>query len=63
MAADYKVDVYYCIRINGPITMPCGAEVTLTGKNQPCPNSGNCAKGARECWVEFYDKEKVNGVG
>lgn len=54
----YNLNHYYWLRIPGPIIMPCGAEVKLTGKNQLCPNSGKCNQGSKECWVENYDPAK-----
>lgn len=36
----------------GEISMPCGAIVSAEEvADKPCPNSGNCAAGHKECWV------------
>lgn len=46
---------FYMFHLSQPLTMPCGAEVRMTGHDQPCPNSGNCSAGVRKyCWVEKY---------
>jgi hypothetical protein len=39
---------------NGTVQMPCGHVGAITGRDQPCPNSGRCPQGHGECWIEQY---------
>lgn len=57
----YSVNSYCWLQVTGPIIMPCGVEVNLTGKDQPCPNNGKCSAGVKECWVEKYEPAKEVG--
>lgn len=48
----------YIMIYNG-VTMPCGAVILLKDIHQPshqCPNSGNCLRGHKECWVFKSDE-------